>query len=102
MANNGVLTLSRYWIVKLKVSGFLARLQLRPDFTVVELPEMSKAEFIDECVRRHQSDLVIVGTQGRSAVSRFLLGSVAEEVLRGSSVDVLAVPNSNGAAASGT
>ena len=84
-----------------ELKGFLNRLRLRPDFTVVELPETSKADLIDHCVRRYQSDLVIIGTQGRSAVGRFLLGSVAEEVLRGSSVDVLAVPNSNGAAASG-
>ena len=83
-----------------ELKGFLDRLRLQPDFTLVELPETSKAELIDDCVRRHQSDLIIIGTQGRSAVGRFLLGSVAEEVLRGSSVDVLVVPSSNGAAAS--
>lgn len=84
-----------------ELEGFLNRLQLRPDFRAVELPETSKAELIDDCVRRHQSDLVIIATQGQSAVGRFLLGSVAEEVLRGSSVDVLAVPNLKRAVASG-
>lgn len=38
------------------------------------------------------ADLIVVGTQGHSGIRRFFLGSVAEEVLRQSPVDVLAVP----------
>ncbi|WP_396612969.1 universal stress protein [Haloferax sp. S1W] len=36
-------------------------------------------------------DLVVMGTHGRSGLDRYLLGSVAERVVRGSSVPVLTV-----------
>jgi nucleotide-binding universal stress UspA family protein len=39
-----------------------------------------------------QAQLIIVGTHGRSGVERFLLGSVAEHVLRLASCAVLVVP----------
>jgi nucleotide-binding universal stress UspA family protein len=72
---------------------FLRRAKVKPDFRMVELPDLSVAGLIDDCAREQQADLVVVGTQGRSALGRLLLGSIAEEVLRGSSVDVLAVPS---------
>ncbi|SDZ76147.1 Nucleotide-binding universal stress protein, UspA family [Haloplanus vescus] len=37
------------------------------------------------------ADLVVMGTHGRSGLNRYLVGSVAERVLRTSSVSVLAV-----------
>lgn len=37
------------------------------------------------------ADLIVIGTHGRSGISRLLLGSVAEAVARGSSVPVLLV-----------
>jgi nucleotide-binding universal stress UspA family protein len=39
----------------------------------------------------HQADLIVMGTQGRSALSRILLGSVAEYVLRHAPCPVLTV-----------
>jgi nucleotide-binding universal stress UspA family protein len=39
-----------------------------------------------------QADLVVIGTHGRSGVDRWLLGSVAEKVLRKSRCPVLTVP----------
>lgn len=39
------------------------------------------------------ADLLIVGTHGRTGASRFLIGSVAETVLRDSLCDVLVIPN---------
>ena len=38
-------------------------------------------------------DLIVMGTQGRSGLGRFLLGSVAEEVLRKAPCPVLVVKN---------
>lgn len=40
----------------------------------------------------HSIDLIVVGTHGRTGVSRLLLGSVAETVLRGARCPVLVVP----------
>lgn len=41
---------------------------------------------------RTNADLLVMGTHGRSGLSRVLLGSVTESVLRDSPVPVLAVP----------
>lgn len=37
---------------------------------------------ISECAKELRSDLIMVGSHGRSAIGRFLLGSVAQAVLR--------------------
>lgn len=42
-----------------------------------------------ECVKNYGCDLVIMGTHGRRAVSRMLMGSVAERVVRLSPVPVI-------------
>ncbi len=39
------------------------------------------------------ADLIIVGTHGRTGLSHMLLGSVAERVVRSSTIPVLSVPN---------
>ena len=41
----------------------------------------------------HAIDLIVMGTHGRSGVSRVLLGSVADRVLRGAACAVLVVPS---------
>lgn len=41
---------------------------------------------------RHPIDLIVLGTHGRTGLSRILLGSVAERVLRGARCPVLVVP----------
>lgn len=46
---------------------------------------------IVETAREAQADLIVMGTQGRSGVTRFLLGSVAEHVLRHAPCPVLTV-----------
>ena len=43
-------------------------------------------------VRRRKADLVVLGNHAHTAVSRALLGSVAQEVLRHAACDVLLVP----------
>jgi nucleotide-binding universal stress UspA family protein len=40
----------------------------------------------------HQVDLIVMSTRGQSGVSRWLLGSVSDRVVRGASVPVLLVP----------
>ncbi len=45
-----------------------------------------------EKARRAKADLIVMGTHGRTGVEHFLLGSVAEKVVRMSSCPVLTVP----------
>ena len=49
------------------------------------------ASVIDGEARRWSADLIVIGTHGRSGLSRLLLGSVAEGVVRGAPVPVLLV-----------
>ena len=54
----------------------------------------SPAQVICEYAKEVHADLIIVGTHGRSGVSRFLMGSVAEHVVRSAPCPVLVVrPN---------
>lgn len=48
------------------------------------------SEIIDRCVSE-SSDLIVMTTHGRSGVSRWMLGSVSEKVLRGASTLLLLV-----------
>jgi nucleotide-binding universal stress UspA family protein len=50
------------------------------------------AEEIVRYARTHDIDLIVVGTHGRTGLSRALLGSVAERVIRTAPCPVLAVP----------
>lgn len=43
-----------------------------------------------------QADLIVLSTHGRSGLSRMLIGSVTEHVLRTSPIDVLAIPPLSG------
>ncbi len=63
-------------------------------------PSVSRAVAIGEpaneilkAARRHDADLVVLGTRGMGRVARLLLGSTAETVLRHTRVPVLAVPS---------
>ena len=49
------------------------------------------ADAINEYAKAHDVDLIVVGTHGRGAVSRFLTGSVAERIVRTASSPVLTV-----------
>ena len=52
----------------------------------------TSADAILEYAREHDIDQIVMGSEGRSGVSRMLLGSVAEAVTRRSSVPVTIVP----------
>lgn len=64
-----------------------------PDVPVVTTVESgSPATQIVRYAERCGADLIVLGTHGRTGVSRALLGSVAERVVRTASCPVLAVP----------
>jgi len=54
-----------------------------------ELLEGDCIETILDCAKSHAVDLIVIGSHGRSGLQRLMLGSVAEGVLRHSTVPVL-------------
>ena len=53
--------------------------------------EGSPADEIVDFAEKNDIDLIVMGTQGKSAIQRFLIGSVAENVVRHSKKTVLVV-----------
>ena len=53
--------------------------------------EGSPADEIVDFAEKNDIDLIVMGTQGKSAIERFLIGSVAENVVRHSKKSVLVV-----------
>lgn len=52
---------------------------------------------VEQALKSSATDLIVVGTRGRTGAERFLLGSVAEEIFRRSPVPVLTVGPSSAA-----
>lgn len=57
----------------------------------METPGQRVAKVITEHAREWPADLIVIGTHGRRGIDHFLLGSVAEGVMRLSPVPVLLV-----------
>lgn len=51
------------------------------------------AESIIDVANKEKADLIIISASGKSGLHRFILGSVAENVLKTSEIDVLLIPN---------
>jgi nucleotide-binding universal stress UspA family protein len=68
-----------------------ADLEIEHRFMPARLGEVavSPADAIVEFARSEGADLIVMGTHGRSGLSRLLMGSVAEEVLRKAPCPVL-------------
>jgi nucleotide-binding universal stress UspA family protein len=63
------------------------------DLKVTQFSEFgTSADGILDCSAQFGADLIIVGTHSRSGLDRFLMGSVAEHVVRHSKVPVLVIP----------
>ena len=58
---------------------------------VTEMAEGSVDEVILGYAADHDVDLVVMGTHGREGVTRRVVGSVAERVVRGATVPVMTV-----------
>ena len=56
------------------------------------IEEGSPADIIVKKIKEENIDLVVMGTLGKSGIAKFLLGSVAEKVVRSSSCPVLVIP----------
>jgi nucleotide-binding universal stress UspA family protein len=71
------------------------------DYEVL-MAEGEVAECIFECARQKHIDLVVLGTHGRSGLSKAFVGSVAERVFRHAEIPVLTIgPYARGSLATG-
>lgn len=57
----------------------------------IALRQGDPADEIVACAEENNHDLIVMGTHGRKGLARLLMGSVAEQVVRHSSVPVLLV-----------
>ncbi|MFB6098431.1 MAG: universal stress protein [Salinibacter sp.] len=72
--------------------GDLARKEVGIEHATVEATVGDPATGILDYVEVNESDLVVLATHGRTGIDRFLIGSVAERVLRRSPTPVFIVP----------
>ncbi len=93
---------SKEWLTKLKndakstADTYLSSVatKLKPSGITAETAviEGLPAEAIIDYARKNKVDLIIMSTHGRSGISRWVYGSVADRVVRNSVVPVLAAP----------
>lgn len=76
------------------LAQFVKRTGMRSSRQLVRFGLRTTADEILEATREEEANLIVLGTEGRSGVAKFFLGSVAEAVLRSADRDVLAVPQS--------
>jgi nucleotide-binding universal stress UspA family protein len=88
----GTLQLETTMTGRMKVDALLSdrdRAQLRARSVV--LTALNPARAILAYARDHQVNLIVMGTHGRGAVARMMMGSVAERVVRSAPCPVLTV-----------
>ncbi|MDO9525556.1 MAG: universal stress protein [Gemmobacter sp.] len=74
------------------LSAAMAQVGLSQAEMVVRYEETTVAKEILRAAEELKADMIVISTQGKGAVARLVLGSVAQQVLRDSTVDVLAIP----------
>ena len=74
-----------------KMTQLLEAMNLQRERYEVIVAEGAISEALMEIIQLHHIDLVVLGTHGRRAFKKLLLGSVAEEVFRTASCPVLTV-----------
>jgi len=75
-----------------ELQNFIKSLSLDMGSWSAYLVEGDAVPVISAAVQTLKPQLLVVGTHGRSGISKILLGSVAEQVLRTLETDILAVP----------
>jgi nucleotide-binding universal stress UspA family protein len=74
------------------VVAFLEANGLARDAWSLRVRKGRAVDVISDAVEELSPDLLVMGTHGRSGLSKFFLGSVTEDVLRSAAVDILVVP----------
>ena len=62
--------------------------------SLVAVEHISPPLAICDYAEKHGIDLIVIGTHGRTGLNRFLIGSVAEKVVRHTRCPVLVIPSS--------
>jgi universal stress protein E len=75
-----------------ELATFLVRNDLNRERWSLRVEEGGPMDIISRAVSKMRPDLLVMGTHGRSAFLKVLIGSVTEEALRSLNVDILAVP----------
>jgi nucleotide-binding universal stress UspA family protein len=76
----------------LELAQFIGRAGLGQIRRIVQPEEATVAGEIQKTADKEKADLIVVSTQGKGAVSRMVLGSVALQVLKDAQHDVLVMP----------
>ena len=74
-----------------EVEHFLAKAATRPSQLSVRVEAGEPSDLILQVAKEGRVDLIVMGTHGRTGLSRLLIGSVAEAVLRRSTCPVLTI-----------
>ena len=78
---------------KLELDEFLVDRDVKPDLNLRKLVEPGvPSGAIISFAERENCDLIVMSSHGRSGLSRLLVGSVTEQILRKSPCPVLVVP----------
>jgi nucleotide-binding universal stress UspA family protein len=65
------------------------------DSRLIEVPAQRLGDIVDDEAESWEADLIVVGTHGRRGVSRTVLGSGAEQVIRTARIPVLSIRGSD-------
>lgn len=74
-----------------KARALAARRRLEPKLVMRQIEGGPVAPAIVQEAKKQRADLIVLGTHGRRGMTRLVMGSDAEEVLRSSAVPVLLV-----------
>ena len=80
---------------KQRLDEFVAKnvADVSANLRISKLVDAGQAYFaIIDCAENECIDLIVISSHGRSGLSRMLIGSVTDKVLRGASCPVLVVP----------
>ena len=80
---------------KQRLDEFVAKnvADVSANLRISKLVDAGQAYFaIIDCAENERIDLIVISSHGRSGLSRMLIGSVTDKVLRGASCPVLVVP----------
>jgi len=68
------------------------RFKIPPGEADLRIADGHPARVVGDVIGATDADLLVLGTRGESGLKRFLMGSVADRLLRTIEIDILAVP----------